>query len=88
MFTGTTTLALALLPDVTKVIPVEIEPFLLRWATPWWEKAGVAQKIQARIGDGQETLKELAKEGQKFDMVKQSECSIPVFLCWVIPDFH
>jgi caffeoyl-CoA O-methyltransferase len=72
MFAGTTTVALALLPEVDAVTPLELEPYLLKWAMPWWEKAGVADKIHARIGDAQKSLKELAKEGQTFDMVRPS----------------
>jgi hypothetical protein len=72
MFTGTTTVALALLPEVESVTPLELEPFLLEWAKPWWEKAGVSKKIDARIGDGQESLKQLAKEGRSFDIASGS----------------
>jgi predicted O-methyltransferase YrrM len=69
VFTSTTTVALALLPDVEKIVALDIEPYLVEFAKPFYEQANVKDKIDFRIGDAVETLKNLEKEGQTFDMV-------------------
>ena len=56
MFIGTTTVSLALLPQVEKVVTMDIEPYLVELSSPWWEKAGVGHKIRTMID---------AKEGMK-----------------------
>lgn len=48
---------------------LDIEPFLESWVKPWFEKGQVSNKIQIDIQDGQEGLKNLSKQGQKFDLV-------------------
>jgi spermidine synthase len=70
MFVGTTTLALAILPEVKEVVTLEYEPYLLEFAAPFFEKHHVRSKIDARIGDARESIKQLAKEGKKFDVVR------------------
>jgi caffeoyl-CoA O-methyltransferase len=72
MFVGTMTLSLASLDSVEQVVTLDYEPYLLQFAEPYWTKAGVREKIQARIGDGQESLVQLAREGFKFDMVRRN----------------
>ncbi|KAF7790653.1 hypothetical protein EIP86_001609 [Pleurotus ostreatoroseus] len=69
MFTGTTTVSLALLPSVKKVVSLELEGYLKVNNTPYFEKAGVAHKIDVRIGDALTSLDTLIKEGATFDMV-------------------
>ncbi|EPQ56695.1 S-adenosyl-L-methionine-dependent methyltransferase [Gloeophyllum trabeum ATCC 11539] len=69
MFTGTTTVALALLPSVTKVVTLELEGFLADFSIPYFAEAGVAEKIEVKIGDARESLDKLAAEGVSFDMV-------------------
>ncbi|KZV94304.1 S-adenosyl-L-methionine-dependent methyltransferase [Exidia glandulosa HHB12029] len=69
MFVGGTALALAMLPTVEKVVSLEYEEYLLEFATPYFEHAGVREKMDVRIGDGLDGLKQLAEEGQQFDMV-------------------
>ena len=76
MFTGTSTTALALLPSVERVVPLEIEPYLKEFCTPWWKKAGVSDKVDCRIGDGQASLKQLAEEKATFDLVGSSQGSL------------
>lgn len=64
-FRGYTTLALALaLPAGGRVVTCELEPELVDWAGPFWAKAGVADRIDARIGQAADTLAAiLAEEG-------------------------
>jgi caffeoyl-CoA O-methyltransferase len=70
MFVGTMTLSLATVESVERVVTLDVEPYLLDLTKPYWEQAGVADKIDARIGDARKSLEQLAKEGFKFDMVK------------------
>ncbi|KAM0748402.1 S-adenosyl-L-methionine-dependent methyltransferase [Meredithblackwellia eburnea MCA 4105] len=63
LFTGTTTLALGLLPDIKKVVALDIEPFLETFDRPYWERAGVSEKIVTRFGPAAESLKKLKAEG-------------------------
>ncbi|KAI0079516.1 S-adenosyl-L-methionine-dependent methyltransferase [Panus rudis PR-1116 ss-1] len=69
MFTGTTTVSLALAPWTKKITTVELEPYLARINRPYFQQAGVARKIDIKIGDAMEVLEELAEEGEKFDMI-------------------
>lgn len=69
MFTGTTTVSLALVPSVEKVTALDIEPYLLEHNLPNFKEAGVAHKIDVRIGNALESLDKLEEEGASFDMV-------------------
>ena len=69
MFTGTTTAALALVPSVEKVVALELEAYLVQLVKPYFEEAGVSEKIEIRIGDAKSSLDKLSGEGAKFDMV-------------------
>ncbi|KAL7339709.1 O-methyltransferase-domain-containing protein [Rhodotorula toruloides] len=70
VFTGTATLALALLPSVTQVVALDIEPFLESFNTPYWTRAGVSSKIDLRIAPALESLAKLKQEGHEgFDLV-------------------
>ncbi|TCD70752.1 hypothetical protein EIP91_001781 [Steccherinum ochraceum] len=69
MFTGTTTVSLALVPSVDKVTALDIEIYLLEHNLPNFKEAGVASKIDVRIGNALETLDKLDEEGASFDMV-------------------
>jgi caffeoyl-CoA O-methyltransferase len=71
MFMGTTTVSLALLPQVEKVVPMDIEPYLFELTSQWWEKAGVGHKIHPMIGDAIEGLQKLQDEKQQFDFVSE-----------------
>ena len=72
MFTGTSTAALALVPTVEKVVTLEIEGYLKEINTPYFEEAGVAHKIDIRIGDALTSLDSLIAQGATFDMVLHS----------------
>lgn len=70
MFTGTSTVALALVPGVEKVVTLEIEGYLKEINTPYFDEAGVSNKIDVRIGDALTSLNALVNEGASFDMVR------------------
>lgn len=72
MFTGTTTVSLALLPTVEKVTTLDIEPYLRDFNMPHFQKAGVADKIDILIDDALRSLDKLDKEKASFDMVNTS----------------
>ncbi|GJE93464.1 SAM-dependent methyltransferase-like protein [Phanerochaete sordida] len=69
MFTGTTTVALALVPTVEKVVTLELEAYLEQTNRPFFAQAGVSEKIDIRIGEALASLEELSAEGASFDMV-------------------
>ncbi|BGP25189.1 caffeoyl-CoA O-methyltransferase [Rhodotorula toruloides] len=70
VFTGTATLALALVPTVKQVIALDIEPYLSRFNTPFWDRGGVSDKIDFRIAPALESLDKLKNEGHEgFDLV-------------------
>lgn len=69
MFTGTSTVSLALVPTVEKVVTLELEGYLEHTNRPFFEQAGVAEKIEVRIGDALSSLDALSAEEAKFDMV-------------------
>ena len=73
MFTGTTTVSLALVPSVDKVTALDIEPYLLEHNLPNFKEAGVADKIDVRIGNAIESLEKLEQEGASFDMASHSD---------------
>lgn len=70
MFTGTTTVSLAMLPTVEKVVTLELEGYLESNNRPHFEQSGVSEKIDIRIGDALASLDQLIKEGASFDMVR------------------
>ncbi|KAK4054670.1 hypothetical protein OIO90_003482 [Microbotryomycetes sp. JL221] len=51
VFTGTATLALALIPSVEQIIGLDIEPFLETFNRPYWQQAGVSLKIQTFMSE-------------------------------------
>ncbi|GAA6018498.1 hypothetical protein JCM10207_007197 [Rhodosporidiobolus poonsookiae] len=70
VFTGTTTLALALLPSVQSVTALDLEPYLRAFVAPYWERAGVASKIDYLVAPALDSLDRLAAEGaEPFEMV-------------------
>ncbi|TFK51960.1 S-adenosyl-L-methionine-dependent methyltransferase [Heliocybe sulcata] len=69
MFTGTSTVSFALLPAVDRVVTLELEDFLADFSRPYFEEAGVSQKINVKVGDARESLDQLATEGMTFDMI-------------------
>ena len=69
MFTGTTTISLAMLPSVEKVVALELEGYLESLNRPYFERANVSGKIDIHIGDAKASLDKLSNENQMFDMV-------------------
>ncbi len=69
VFTGYSTLAVALaLPRDGKVIACDISEEYTSIALPYWQKAGVADKIDLRIAPALETLDELINQApESFD---------------------
>lgn len=76
MFTGTTTVSLASVSSVEKIVTLELEAYLEKHNRPYFEEAAVADKIDVRIGDAMTTLDALSKEGASFDMVRLFSNSI------------
>ena len=70
MFTGTTTVSLALVPTVEQVVTLELEAYLEQTNRPFFVQAGVAEKIDIRIGEALSSLDGLSAEGASFDMVR------------------
>lgn len=69
VFTSTTTVALALLPFVEKIVACDIEPYLVEFAKPFYEQAKVTNKIDFRIGNAIKTLEDIESKGEGFDLV-------------------
>lgn len=71
VFTGYSALAVALaLPDDGRVVACDISREYTDIALPYWDKAGVAHKIDLRIAPASETLDALIERGEagSFDM--------------------
>ncbi|ORY89787.1 O-methyltransferase-domain-containing protein [Leucosporidium creatinivorum] len=70
LFTGTTTLALGLLPNIEEVVALDVEPYLETFDRPFWKRAGVSDKIQTLIAPATDSLRQLKSEGHPaFDLV-------------------
>lgn len=52
-----------------KIVALEIEPYLEKFAAPYYKQAGVEKKIDFRVGSALKTLDTLEKDGESFDMV-------------------
>ncbi len=72
IFTGATSLALAeTLPSDGKLIACDIRDEFTKLGEPYWEAAGVKNKINLKLAPAADTLKKLLLDGQagKFDLV-------------------
>jgi len=71
VFTGYTTLAMAAtLPEDGKVIACDISEEWVSMGLPFWEQAGVKEKIDFRLGKATDTLAHLiATEKNSFDLI-------------------
>ena len=69
-FTGYSSLAMALAGDV-KIIAADVSEEWTNVARWYWKKAGVADRIDLRLGPGAETIQQLLKSGEagRFDMM-------------------
>jgi predicted O-methyltransferase YrrM len=70
VFTGYSSLAMALaMPDDGRIVACDINEEFTSVARRYWDEAGVAQKIELRIGPAIETLERLASQNAPpFDM--------------------
>lgn len=69
-FSGYSAMAMASgLPADGKVITCDIDPVATSMAGRHWAASPWGDKIQLRLGDARETLAELARAGERFDMV-------------------
>ncbi|HIK46775.1 MAG TPA: class I SAM-dependent methyltransferase [Leptolyngbyaceae cyanobacterium M65_K2018_010] len=65
VFTGYSALRVALaLPPEGQLVACDISPEYTAIARRYWEKAGVANKIDLRLGPAMDTLNQLLQEGQ------------------------
>jgi len=71
MFTGTTTLCIAdALPEDGKLISLEIDKYFKDIATPYFEKAGVASRIDVRIGSALDSIRNMVENKEEpFDLI-------------------
>jgi len=70
-FTGYSSLAMALaLPENGKIVACDISEKYTRKARRYWKEAGVADKIELRLGRASETLEKMLNEGlsETFEM--------------------
>lgn len=64
VFTGYSALGIAAaLPTGGTLIACDLSAEFMAIARDWWEKAGVAEKIESRIGPGEESMRALLEEG-------------------------
>ncbi len=65
VFTGYSSLAVALaLPEDGQILACDVNEEYTALARTFWERAGVAQKIDLRLGPASDTLDDLIAEGQ------------------------
>ncbi len=65
-FTGYSALAIALaLPKKGKLVALDISDEYTQIGVPFWEQAGVAQKIDLRIGPAKKSLNKMIKKGEQ-----------------------
>ena len=70
VFTGYSSTVTALaLPDDGRLIALDVSDEYTQVARRFWEAAGVAHKVELRIGPALESLDSLAREGASFDFV-------------------
>lgn len=68
-FTGFSTLAMALaLPVDGEIISCDIDSEMPDFGRPFWERAGVANKISCMQGEAEASLEKLLQEQQRFDL--------------------
>jgi predicted O-methyltransferase YrrM len=69
-FTGYSSLAMALTGEV-KIIAADVSEEWTNVARKYWKKAGVADRIELRLGPAAETLEQLLKAGEasRFDLL-------------------
>jgi predicted O-methyltransferase YrrM len=67
-FTGYSSLCMALaLPPEARIVALDVSKEWTDVARRFWAKAGVADKVELRLGSAVDTLQALIAEGQQFD---------------------
>ncbi|WIA10083.1 hypothetical protein OEZ85_010290 [Tetradesmus obliquus] len=70
MFTGTSSLAMAeALPEEGQLVALDIEPYMAEFAGPYFAASGLGGRIRPVIGPAQDSLAQLAAEGESFDLI-------------------
>ncbi|WIA30154.1 hypothetical protein OEZ86_000246 [Tetradesmus obliquus] len=70
MFTGTSSLAMAeALPEDGQLVALDIEPYMAEFAGPYFAASGLGGRIRPVIGPAQDSLAQLAAEGESFDLI-------------------
>ena len=69
-FTGCTTLAMALvMGEKAKIVTCDINAVFPKIGIPYWERAGVMNRIKLMLGPATNTLDQLIKANQLFDFI-------------------
>ena len=69
-FTGYSALAMALaIPHDGKLITCDINPEWTQHAIPFWQQAGMSEKIELRIAPARASLEVLSEAQQRFDFI-------------------
>lgn len=87
-FTGLSSLAMAsALPEGGRLVACDVSEEWTAVARRHWESAGVADRIELRIGKALDTLETLAAEGASFDLVfiDADKVGYPAYLERVLP---
>ncbi|KAK7099941.1 uncharacterized protein [Littorina saxatilis] len=70
MYTGYSALSMAeALPAGGQVVTLDMDPYLLKYNQPFFDASPHGSKITIKIGRAMDMMKEMAKEGQKFDFI-------------------
>ena len=70
MFTGYSALAMAeALPEDGAIVACELDADVARFAERLFQDCGAGDRIEVRVGPAAETLAELARDGEKFDLI-------------------
>ena len=80
VFTGYSSLAVAMaLPEDGRITALDISEDYTRVARRYWQEAGVAHKIELKIGPAAETLASLVGEVYDFAFIDADKPSYPVY---------
>ncbi|XP_063430462.1 O-methyltransferase MdmC-like [Mytilus trossulus] len=70
LFTGCSALGMAeVMPNDGKVVTCEFDPYLANLARTFMDRSSHGKKVEIIIGSALDTIKDLAKRGEKFDFI-------------------
>lgn len=49
-----------------QVTCLDLEPYMVEFASPFFEKSGLSSRIKPVIGPADETMQQLAKQGERY----------------------